>query len=97
MLTSLSTTVMGSFDLFEAGTPGNGQKSILRTSQSDRSISDWKRLDILLAIWESKMELFARLFNSADADSTPPHTSASTIPLHLENQLASRFRRFWIE
>ena len=97
MPTSLSATDMGSLDLVRAFTPGNGQKRTLRTSLSDRAISDWKRLDILLAIWESKMELFARLFISADADSAHPHTSASRIFLHPRNQLASRFRRFWIE
>jgi hypothetical protein len=97
MPTSPSATAMGSFDLLETFTPGNGHKRTLRSSLSDRSISGWKRLDILLDIWESKMELFARLFISADTDSTPSHTSASRVPLHLENQLASRFRHFWIE
>jgi hypothetical protein len=97
MPTSLSATDMGSLDLVRAFTPGNGQKRTLRASVSDRFISDWKRLDILVAIWESEMEVFAGLFSSADTDSTPPHTSASRMPLHLENQLASRFRHFWIE
>jgi hypothetical protein len=97
MPTSLSATDMGSLDLVRAFTPENGHKRTLRTSLSDRSISNRKCLDILSAIWESKMEVFTRLFISADADSTPPHTSASRMPLHLENQLASRFRHFWIE
>jgi hypothetical protein len=97
MPTNRPATVMGSFDLVEAFTPANRQKSSFRISLFGRSISDWKRLDILLAIREYKMQVFAKLFIAADADSTPPRTLASRKHLHLENQLASRFRHFWID
>ena len=74
MPTNRPATVMGSFDLVEAFTPANRQKSSFRISLFGRSISDWKRLDILLAIREYKMQVFAKLFIAADADSTPPRT-----------------------
>jgi hypothetical protein len=97
MPTSSPATVMGSFDLVEAFAPENRQKRSLRTNLFDRSISDWKRLDIRLAIRESKMEVFGKLFIAADAAPTPPRAVASRMPLHQENQLASRFQHFWIE
>jgi hypothetical protein len=62
----------------------------LRTSLLDSSISE------LSATREFKMDVLFKLFVVKGAAPIGPRTLASRLPLRLGNQLASRFRHFWV-